>query len=156
MTSDDSQGIVRRTASYVRNDILTPRFIKFGIVGASGIVVNMGVLYLLTEFAGVPYFIASIVAIELSIISNFTINHLWTWRDRSDEGTVVGKLIRYHIGAGATAFLGNYVILIALTELAGLHYLISNLIGIGVGTLFNYIINDLWTFRKKRDQQTAP
>jgi putative flippase GtrA len=134
--------------SYLRTGLLTPRLVKFGIVGASGVFVNMGCLYLLKEFAGIPYFIASLIAIELSILSNFTVNLLWTWRDRS-EGTFWTKMWRYHVGAGATAFLGNYLILVALTELLKLHYLISNLIGIGVGTLANYVINDLWTFRKK-------
>jgi dolichol-phosphate mannosyltransferase len=135
--------------SYLKTGLLTARFIKFGIVGASGVVVNMGGLYVLKEYAGIPYFVASLIAIELSILSNFTINLLWTWSDRSGEGTLWAKVIRYHIGAGATAFLGNYVILIALTELFSLHYMISNLIGIGVGTLANYVINDLWTFKKR-------
>jgi putative flippase GtrA len=135
--------------SYLRTGLLTSRFIKFGIVGASGVVVNMGGLYVFKEFAGIPYFVASLVAIELSILSNFTINLLWTWSDRSGDGNIWTKLIRYHIGAGATAFLGNYVILIALTELLNIHYMISNLIGIAVGTLANYIINDLWTFKKR-------
>jgi dolichol-phosphate mannosyltransferase len=139
----------QKQISTVRQSVVNPRFVKFGIVGASGVVVNMGALFVLKEFAGVPYFVASILAIELSIISNFTINLLWTWRDRSEEGTLWGKVIRYHLGAGATAVLGNYVILIALTELAGLHYMISNLIGIAVGTVANYLINDLWTFRKQ-------
>jgi dolichol-phosphate mannosyltransferase len=134
--------------SYIRTGLLTPRFLKFGVVGASGVVVNMGGLYVFKEFVGIPYFIASLIAIELSILSNFTINLLWTWRDRSGEGSVGMKLFRYHVGAGATAFLGNYLILIALTEFFGMHYMISNLIGIAVGTLANYIINDLWTFRK--------
>lgn len=140
---------IPQTDSYLKTGLLTPRILKFGVVGASGVAVNMGCLYLLKEFAGLPYFVASLIAIELSILSNFTINLLWTWRDRSGEGSLWTKMIRYHIGAGATAFLGNYLILIALTELFGVHYLISNLIGIGVGTLANYVINDLWTFRKK-------
>jgi dolichol-phosphate mannosyltransferase len=137
------------SGSYLKTGLLTARFVKFGIVGASGVVVNMGGLYVFKEYAGIPYFVASLIAIELSILSNFTINLLWTWRDRSGEGSVWTKLIRYHIGAGATAFLGNYLILIALTELFSMHYMISNLIGIGVGTLANYVINDLWTFRRR-------
>jgi dolichol-phosphate mannosyltransferase len=136
--------------THLRKSVFSPRLIKFGIVGASGVVVNVGCLYLFTEFARTPYFIASIIAIELSIISNFTINLLWTWRDRSEEGTLWTKIVRYHIGAGATAFLGNYLILVALTEFFGMHYMISNLIGIAVGTFSNYLINDLWTFRKKQ------
>jgi len=135
---------------YLKNGVLNPRLVKFGIVGASGVGVNVGVLYLFTEFARIPYFIASLIAIELSILSNFTINLLWTWRDRSEEGTLSRKIVRYHIGAGATAFLGNYLILLALTEFFGMHYMISNLIGIAVGTFSNYFINDLWTFKKRQ------
>jgi dolichol-phosphate mannosyltransferase len=136
--------------SYLKRSVLSPRLIKFGIVGASGVVVNVGALYLFTEFARIPYFVASVIAIELSILSNFTVNLLWTWRDRSKEGTLWTTIVRYHIGAGATAFLGNYLILIALTEFFGMHYMISNLIGIAVGTFSNYLINDLWTFKKKQ------
>lgn len=150
MPEQESPGLKRRLESYIASSVLSPRIIKFGIVGASGVVVNMGALYLLAEFGKLPYFVASIIAIELSIISNFLVNLLWTWSDRSGEGTFWGKLVRYHIGAGVTAFLGNYLILILLTEFFGMHYLISNLIGIGVGTFSNYIINDLWTFRHKK------
>ena len=144
---DDSNG---RLFLYVKRSVLSPRLIKFGVVGASGVLVNVGCLYLLTEFARIPYFVASLLAIELSIVSNFTINLLWTWRDRSEEGALWKKIVRYHIGAGATAVLGNYLILIGLTELFGMHYMISNLIGIAVGTFSNYLINDLWTFKKRQ------
>jgi dolichol-phosphate mannosyltransferase len=150
MTDDSSKSSENRVLVYLKNGVLNPRLIKFGIVGASGVGVNVGCLYLFAEFGRIPYFIASVIAIELSIISNFTANLLWTWRDRSHETTLLTKIVRYHIGAGATAFLGNYLILIALTELFGLHYMISNLIGIAVGTFSNYLINDLWTFKKKQ------
>ena len=148
MSASETENGVPHSDSYLKTGLLTARFLKFGVVGASGVIVNMGGLYVFKEFAGIPYFFASLIAIELSILSNFTINLLWTWRDRAGEGTLWTKILRYHIGAGATAFLGNYLVLIALTELLGMHYMVSNLIGIAVGTLSNYIINDLWTFRK--------
>ncbi len=138
-----------RVASYVRKNLFHPRLLKFGVVGATGIAVNMGALYLLTDFGKIPYFLASLIAIELSILSNFSINLGWTWKDRMEAGTVWSKLVRYHIGVGITALLGNYLILIAMTEWLGVYYLISNLVGIGVGTLANYIVNDLWTFRNR-------
>jgi dolichol-phosphate mannosyltransferase len=149
MPESGQNGPDSNLSTYLRKSVFTPRLIKFGIVGGSGVAVNVGCLYLFTEFAGIPYFVASVIAIELSILSNFTMNLLWTWRDRSEEGTLWTKIARYHIGAGATALLGNYLILIALTELVGMHYMISNLIGIAVGTFSNYLINDLWTFKKK-------
>ncbi len=139
----------QRLRAYVREGIVNPRILKFAIVGVSGIGVNMGVLYLLKEFALIPVFIGSLIAIELSILSNFWLNHFWTWKDRSESGTVWGKVVRYHVGAGLTAMLGNYLILIVLTEFFGVNYLISNLIGIAVGTFGNFVVNDLWTFKTK-------
>jgi dolichol-phosphate mannosyltransferase len=107
----------------------------------------MGTLYVFTEFIKFPYFVASLVAIELSILSNFSLNIIWTWKDRKREEPLWTKLIRYHIGVGVTAFFVNYLILIILTEFFGTQYLISNLIGISIGTVSNFVINDLWTFK---------
>jgi dolichol-phosphate mannosyltransferase len=147
MPEPENIRIAQRISAYLREGIFNPRLLKFGVVGVTGVGINMGSLYLLTEFGKIPYFIGSLLAIELSILSNFWMNLFWTWNDRSKTGTLWTKFWRYHVGAGATAFLGNYLILIGMTELFGVNYLISNLIGIGVGTLSNYIINDLWTFK---------
>jgi dolichol-phosphate mannosyltransferase len=133
--------------SYLKNHFFTPRLLKFGVVGASGVIVNMGFLYIFVEFVKLPYFIASLIAIELSIVSNFSINLVWTWRDRAKEVSFWTKIFRYHVGAGATAIIGNYLILIGLTEWFGVQYLLSNLIGIAVGTACNFVVNDLWTFK---------
>mgnify|MGYP002814534940 CR=1 FL=1 len=132
---------------YLKNNFFTPRLLKFGIVGVSGVIVNMGFLYIFVEFVKLPYFIASLIAIELSIISNFSMNLLWTWRDRAKEVSFWTKIFRYHVGAGTTAIIVNYLILIGLTEWFGIQYLLSNLIGIAVGTAFNFVVNDLWTFK---------
>ncbi|NIU01840.1 MAG: hypothetical protein GWN01_13300, partial [Nitrosopumilaceae archaeon] len=103
-------------------------------------------LFTLTEFLNLLYFISSIFAIELSIVSNFLLNDIWTWSERIKK-RFYRRFIQYHITAGLTAFLANWLLLIFLTEVVGLYYLISNLIGIGVGMLSNFILNDLWTFR---------
>ena len=57
------------------------RFIKFNIVGLTGVFVNEGILMLLTSL-GLYYIYSSIVAIEISIISNFLLNDIWTFKDR--------------------------------------------------------------------------
>src|SRR5687767_11146527 len=76
---------------------LSRRFIKFGAVGATGVVVNLGCLALLRRL-GVHTNIASAIAIELSILSNFLINHLWTFGDRRGGGPSLGQhLTRFHL-----------------------------------------------------------
>jgi dolichol-phosphate mannosyltransferase len=48
---------------YVRNKSLYTRFLKFSLVGLSGVLVNTGFLYVFTAYVGVVYFISSIFAI---------------------------------------------------------------------------------------------
>jgi dolichol-phosphate mannosyltransferase len=134
--------------NYVRSNILTPRILKFSVVGVSGVLVNMGMLYILTEYFDILYFISSFLAIELSIISNFILNDIWTWGDRQKK-KFLHRIIQYHISVGLTAIFANWLILLLLTEVFGVYYLISNLVGISVGMFSNYILNDVWTFRKK-------
>ncbi len=135
-------------ADYIKKNLRNPRVLKFAVVGGSGVLVNMGVLYLLTHYARIHYMVSSIFAIELSILTNFLLNNYWTWRDRMGK-SLFRKLLQYHISVGVSAVLANWLLLVFLTEVAGIYYLISNLIGIGVGMLFNFVLNDLWTFRHR-------
>jgi len=133
---------------YLRKNVLTSRILKFSLVGASGVVVNMGLLYVLTELALLHYMFSSIVAIETSIMSNFLLNNLWTWRDRKTDAFLY-RLLKYHLSAGFTGILANWLLLFVFTEVFGVYYLISNIIGIGFGMTWNFLLNDLWTFRAK-------
>ncbi len=140
---------------YSRENIFKPRMLKFATVGVSGILVNMAFLYVFTELFRIPYLISSILAIEISIISNFILNDLWTWRDRQKKKWWQ-RFGQYHISVGLTAIFANWMILLVLTEVFGVYYLLSNLIGIAVGTFSNYIVNDLWTFGKTGKSVSKP
>ncbi|MGD9488623.1 MAG: GtrA family protein [Calditrichaceae bacterium] len=131
--------------TYLRNLFLRPHLLKFSIVGSSGVLVNMFVLYALTEYFKIYYMVSSIIAIELSILANFTLNEAWTWADRKKSGNY-SRIVRYHLSVGIAAVLANGVLLVVLTEIFDIYYLISNLIGIAAGMLLNFVINDLWTF----------
>ncbi len=72
----------------------TARFIKFCVVGASGVVVNLAMLALFSAL-GMQQSLASACAIQVSILSNFVVNDRWTFRDQRGEGTVVSRLLRF-------------------------------------------------------------
>lgn len=59
-------------------------FLKFALVGISGIAVNQGLLALQVDYLNIDLKIASIVAIELSILNNFLWNNIWTWKERKN------------------------------------------------------------------------
>ncbi|MBP7148127.1 MAG: glycosyltransferase family 2 protein [Acidobacteria bacterium] len=129
-------------------------FVKFCVVGGSGVLVNMGAYVALTRKAGLPLEGASPLAIELSILWNFLCNNSWTFRGRAARSGFLGKLARFHVVSAAAA-LANYLLLLALVHLFGVWDVLANLVGIAVGTVFNFSMNSLWTWRGL-GEQTPP
>jgi len=126
------------------------RFLKFCIVGLSGVAVNLGLLWLLTEHLGLFYLISAAFSIEVSIIYNFILNEFWTFRDRvghSSDKILLKRMVKFNMICAAGAAI-NILVLASLTELLGLYYLISALFGIGTATLWNYGMNIMWTWRR--------
>ena len=117
---------------------------KFSVVGISGFIVNQGILALLTEWLHMRVAFAGIIAIELSILSNFLLNNFWTWRDKRDQPVSI-RFIKYHLVTLISGGL-NYIVLLTLTYM-GMHPLIANLFGIALGTIVNFFLNHFWTFK---------
>lgn len=124
------------------------RFLKFCAVGLSGVLVNMGLLWLLTEVAGLFYLLSAAISIETSIISNFILNDCFTFRDRRSPQvkSFFGRLLKFNLVSLAGLGL-NMGVLWLLTEVFGIYYLLSNLCGIAVATLWNYLANTWWTWK---------
>jgi putative flippase GtrA len=140
------------------------RYLKFGIVGASGAVVNLVVLHVGHEYLfnaieaayQKPYFSLAL-AIFLATINNFTWNRLWTWKDRvqtleADEspGPVSLRMLGVEFSQYATACafgIGlQYVLTMLLSGL--MDYRIANVVSIVAASVSNFLANDRWTFRK--------
>lgn len=124
------------------------RLMKFCAVGLSGIIVNQGLLWSLTEFAGLRYYISALFAIEASIISNFVLNDYFTFSDRrTGRGkSFLVRLLKFNVTCLAGAGI-QYVLLLLFTSALGIHYLISNLIAIAVAFLWNYFMSSWWTWK---------
>ena len=128
------------------------RFAKFGIVGGSGVVVNMFFLWLFKGILGIYYLIASAMAITLAITNNFIWNDLWTWKGRGEIG-IKAYLLRYLkfcFVSGLADYIGNISILWILTHFFGIYYLISNLVAIGIVMIFKFFLHENWTFRDQK------
>jgi putative flippase GtrA len=133
--------------------LLRHRYIKFGTVGASGAVVNLGVLYgaqeYLFTFIAEPAMrlnVSLALAILLATINNFTWNRIWTWADRAHHH--IDKPVLVQFGQYALACWVGIALQVVFTKLLALvmHYLLANLIAIVAASVFNFIVNDIWTF----------
>ena len=131
------------------------RFLKFGTVGASGTFVNLGVLYIGQEFLfraiaqpeiRLNFSLAG--AILVATINNFTWNRIWTWQDRPRNQ---GGSVLVQFGQYALACWVGILLQVVFTKIlvVYLHYLVANLIAIVFASVFNFIVNDLWTFRHR-------
>ena len=126
------------------------RILRFAVVGCTGIVVNMGLLWILTSWAGIYYLVSSIVAIEVSILNNFVWNDRWTfgrgvgYRDRSPAQ----RIGIFHVVSAGGAII-NWLTLLVLTQGAGIFYLVSNLIGILIAFIWNYFLNRHITWKRR-------
>jgi dolichol-phosphate mannosyltransferase len=125
------------------------RFLKFCLVGASGIGVNLGIFALLTRVGGMEKsdFLALAIATEISIISNFTLNEFFTFRDRRSPGASFWlRLLKFNAicVAGAGVQAGIYAL---LYHVWGIYDLVSYLIGIVIAMLWNYLLNTWLTWK---------
>ncbi|HYQ72334.1 MAG TPA: glycosyltransferase family 2 protein [Gammaproteobacteria bacterium] len=120
-------------------------FIKFGIVGLTGIVVNLGLFSLLLQ-AGLNKYIASPVAIELSIIWNFLLNNGWTFRSNKTVDRLHVKGLAFNV-ISLLALGASYSVFIILSRLhpEGAPQL-HQLVGIIPAIIINYLMNLYWTF----------
>lgn len=125
------------------------RFLKFGMVGTSGVFVNMGGYWAFTRLFHIHYLIASPLAIELSIFNNFFWNDRWTWHDRQAASWRIWlkRLLQFMLISNLTAFGIQYGILILLTRVFHLYDMLAVAIGIGVAMFVNFGVNHWWVFR---------
>ena len=127
------------------------KFVKFGIVGASGMLVHGGVLYLLRDVAHINTFIANTAGFITAATTNYLLNRIWTFRSKERQvGVEYLKFILVSVvGLGinnATLWAGGRL-LPAWND--DWRFYILWVVAVGVTTLWNFFGNMLFTFRTK-------
>jgi|KBSSwiStaDraftv2_1062776.scaffolds.fasta_scaffold27245_2 putative flippase GtrA len=126
---------------------MNPRTLAFISVGVAGFVVQVTVLAILSFELHWPVAIATAVAVESAILTNFLWHERWTWRDRIGEGGRWGRLVRFHVSNGITSLVGNTVLTVLLAGL-GMNPILGNIISVVLLSVLNYLAADRWVFAK--------
>lgn len=122
------------------------RWCRFNLVGAAGMVVQLGVLAVLNRGLAGHYLIASAVAVELTLLHNFAWHLVYTWRDRRDSSAVAGCLARFHLTNGLVSMVGNLTLMRIMVQGGHLPLLVANCIAILCCSILNFCLADRWTF----------
>jgi dolichol-phosphate mannosyltransferase len=123
-------------------------FLKFAAVGLCGVAVNLSIFIFLTQM-GLSKYIASPLAIEVSIINNFLLNNYWTFKHRNASGHILLKGLKFKS-------VSLLALTVSYTSFLLLDYLfpqfpasLNQAVAIIPATLVNYFLNSYWTFKKK-------
>lgn len=122
------------------------RWCRFNVVGAMGMAVQLGSLAVFNRILHGHYLLASAIAIELTLLHNFTWHTRYTWRDRVHDSPRLRQLVRFHLANGVVSMGGNLVLLRALVGMAKMPVLPADLIAIVCCSIANYLLGDGWAF----------
>ncbi|MGD0940995.1 MAG: GtrA family protein [Terracidiphilus sp.] len=122
------------------------RWSKFNLVGAMGMVVQLGVLALLNRWMAGRYLLASAAAVEVTLLHNFAWHIRYTWRDRRDDSTRLRQLMRFHLSNGLVSMLGNLALMRIFVDEARMPVLAANGVAILCCSLVNFCFGDSWVF----------
>lgn len=124
------------------------RFGRSAFVWLTGVVVNLGLLWLLTEKAKLFDVASSAVAIEVSIVWNYVLNNAFAFSNRNEPSFVafMKRLLKFNLVslAGAGINLGLFWV---FKNPLHIYYILAQALGIVVATLWNYVLNMAWPWR---------
>jgi dolichol-phosphate mannosyltransferase len=120
------------------------RFIRFCIVGFSGVLIDMAVFYLLRVNLGLGIARSTILSAETAVINNFLWNDLWTFSDISrrqpETRYRIKRFLKFNIICLAGIILQTLVVSL-MYDFLGVNEFVSKLFAIVVVTLWNFWIN---------------
>lgn len=133
----------RRVRAGLRKPSNWLQLVRFGVVGASGYVVNLAVFALLVHGVGLHYTLAAVGAFVVALTNNFIWNRLWTFR--ASDGHAGFQAARFCV-VSLVAFGFNLAVLYVLVEGVGMSEVPAQALAIAAATPLNFIGNKLWSF----------
>lgn len=123
-------------------------WLRFNVVGAFGIAVQMTLLGVLVHGAAMPYLPATAIAVEASVLHNFVWHIRWTWVDRLASGAQTPQTMfwRFHLTSGAMSIAGNLLLMRLLVGEFGMNAIVANAVTIALCAVINFLLSDRYAF----------
>ena len=146
---------VAQTIQFGRPDGRASHFARFLVVGAATLLINSLLLAFWTEVFGIYYLVSAVLATEIATLCGFCLTEFWVFREQRSGTGRGGRMVKF--------FLMNNVVLLlrgplmyGFTTGLGWHYIISNLLSVGILTLIRYALADSWIWQIARVAGAEP
>lgn len=120
------------------------RFLKFGAVGFSGVFVDLGVFWMLSNGLGLAAVTATILSAEVAVLNNFIWNDRWTFGDRSIQQPGRRSMVRRFLKFNVLCLVGIVLqgtLVGLMSKVAGVPAIGAKLLAIALVMLWNFWIN---------------
>lgn len=126
--------------------VVPVRFVLFGVVGSTGVLVHLIALRLSLVLLSFPA--AQAVATVVAMTGNFILNNVLTYRDRRLRGwRFLRGLLSFYAVCGLGALAGVGVASAAFAR--NYNWWVSGLAGAAIGVVWNYVVSSLVTWGRK-------
>ncbi len=114
------------------------KIIRYLFSGGTAAAVNIGLLFILTHYAGFHYLSSGVIAFCIAVVVSFYMQKKWTFEDHSVEGA--HKKFVVFVIVAVTNLCANTALLYLFTDIAGLHYLASQILASGLVAVWSFFI----------------
>ncbi|MDP4281452.1 MAG: GtrA family protein [Bacteroidota bacterium] len=119
------------------------KFVKFCIVGFSGVFVDFGITYFFKEIVKIQKYIANAIGFTCAATTNYFLNRIWTFDSHNPH--IMEEFSRFFI----IALIGlgiNSAIIWLMNGKFKVNFYLSKLVATVIVTLWNFLINAYFTF----------
>lgn len=134
-----------RKLFYGSTDKLLVQFVRYFFVGGFAFVVDFGLLYILTEYAGLHYLLSATLSFIAGLLVNYIISCIWVFSDSKFKNRLVEFLIFATIGVIGLAL--NDALIWLFTDCIGTHYMFSKIVAAALVYLWNFFARKYIVFR---------
>ena len=119
------------------------KFLKFGLVGLSGVVVDFFVTWLCKEKLGINKYVANAIGFSLAVINNFLLNRYWTFEDTMQPAAE--QFLKFALIALVGLAINSFLLFVIL-KFIKINFYVTKLLVIGLVFFWNFFMNYLFTF----------
>ena len=141
-TMEKEQSIITRTISYFMTKDIVRKYFKYSIVGVFNTIIGLGTILILYNILHLNYIVSNIIGYTLGLINSFIWNKRWTFMSKNHYSKeIVPFLVVFII-----SYSMNLVSVIVSVESLKINPNIAQVLGIGVYSIINFLLNKRWTF----------
>jgi len=125
------------------------RWLRFNAIGMMGTGVQLVVILFLKTLFQLNYLIATMIAVQCSLIHNFFWHQRWTWKNsvNTSRRESFQRFLKFNSTSGTISMMGNLGFTSVLVQAVHLPYLVCNVLAIGGCNVLNFVLANNFAFQ---------